>query len=305
MAFIFPFFIVCLAMFIIGIAFNGRVSPERLATDERVGESARPLVMRFIERSQRYRRNGALGGLIAATIIWIALTLNNNSASASISSLAVMSIALSGSVLGALLAEAFRFSRARGPRSASLDVRSPDAYDDKTSGRRETWLWAFSAVAVAASVFLAGPVGVQAVLVFAVVVLSTVRRWGTRRITLRPRAAVSETLVEADDLIRRLAVASGISRPIVTLIALAISAQFGAATPDVVSGAESYVGFASALMSGGLFLAAVWWWWENLTFGLVPADGARSRPGLTLPRMAFVASMPVLAFVVLFLLRAA
>ena len=56
----------------------------------------------------------------------------------------------------------------------------------------------------------------------AVVVLAAVRHWAMHRIALRPRPVVSADVAAADDEVRRMASSAGISRPMITLAALAV-----------------------------------------------------------------------------------
>ncbi|MEO6629715.1 MAG: hypothetical protein ABIP03_14240 [Aquihabitans sp.] len=253
-----------------------------------VGAEGRPavrdvLVARFIDRSQRFRRSGAIVGLVLMATYLIALDASEHNG-IDLNLLVFASIGLAGSIGGSILAESFRVRR-RGPRTASLDVRDPDAYKDRAADRREQVLLVVAVFGVVGAIVtgehLQRALGLGAV----VVVLAAVRRWAVRRIALRPRPVVSADVADADDEVRRLAASAGISRPMVTLGALAISAQWSAIVSGEVEPTRA-IAVASVIAWLGsivLFLTACGWWWTNRSFGLVPAHlqaGAASRSHL-------------------------
>src|SRR4051794_8881432 len=135
------------------------------------------------------------------------------------------SIGLAGSIGGSILAEAFRVRRP-GPRTASLEVRDPADYRDRSADQRERVLLALAAAGVIGSLVTGEHRERVIALGSVVVVLAFVRRWAVRRIALRPRPVVPAELAAADDEVRRMAASAGTSRPMVTLGALAISAQW-------------------------------------------------------------------------------
>ena len=242
------------------------------------------LVGRFIERSQRFRRTGAIVGILLMLSYLIA------SASAGDDGIEFnfdlfASIGLAGSICGSILAEGFRVRR-RGPRIVSLDVRDPDIYRDRTADQRERVLLVLAAAGVVGAV-VTGEHLVRVIAFGAVMVLlSIMRPWVMHRIAVRSRPVVPADVAAADDEVRRMAASSGISRPMVTLGALALSAQWGAVVspgpdPGRAAAIVSVIAWVGSLV---LFLAACWWWWTNRSFGLSPAQlqtagGSRSHLG--------------------------
>lgn len=111
------------------------------------------------------------------------------------------------------------------------------------------------------------------------------RRWTIQRIVVRPRPVVPVEVEAADDEVRRLASSAGISRPMATLGALALSAQWlavvvGADGADLLRSTE-IISVIAWLGSIALFFTACGWWWTNRSFGLTPvslevAGGSRS-----------------------------
>ena len=240
------------------------------------------LVGRFIDRSQRFRRSGAIVGLVLMTASLV-LADAADASGVDLNLLVFASIGLAGSIGGSILAEAFRVRRP-GPRTASLDVRDPADYRDRTADRRERVLLALAAAGVGGALVTGQHLGRVCVLGAVVAVLALVRRWAVRRIALRPRPVVPAELAAADDEVRRMAASAGTSRPMVTLGALAISAQwFAVVSPgtDLARAAEivSVVAWIGSIV---LFLTACGWWWTNRSFGLTPvhleaAGGTRSH----------------------------
>ncbi len=228
------------------------------------------LVGRFIDRSQRFRRSGAIVGLILMSAYLVAADAVGRSG-VELNLLLFASIGLAGSIGGSILAEAFRV-RHPGPRTASLEVRDPAAYRDRSADRRERVLLVLAAAGVVGSAVTGEHLARVIALGIAVVVLAVVRHWAVRRIALRPRPVVPAALAAADDEVRRMATSAGTSRPMVTLGALAISAQWSAVVasgPDLPR-ATQVVSVVAWLGSIALFCAGCIWWWTNRSFGLTP-----------------------------------
>ena len=242
------------------------------------------LVHRFIERSQRFRRGGAIVALLAAMAYLVALESVDRSG-VNLNLLVFASIGLAGSIGGSILAEAFRVRhRRRGPRIASLDVRDPEAYRDRAADLRERVLVALALAGLVGAVITGENRLRVAALGAVVIVLAGLRRWVMHRIALRPRPVVSADVAAADDEVRRLASSAGISRPMVTLGALAVSAQWLAVVSPRTDPTRTVqvVSIVAWIGSIGLFIAACGWWWTNRSFGLVPAHleavgGSRSH----------------------------
>lgn len=256
------------------------------------------LTRRFLDRSQRFRRNGAIAGVVLMLAYAIAsASLGGNDGSLNL--VAMASIGLAGSIVGSILAEAFRVRRP-GPRIASLDVRDPDAYRDRTADRRGQVLLALAAAGVAGALVTGQGLASSLALGSAVIVLALLRRWALHRIALRPRPALPAEVHAADDDVRRLASSAGTSRPMVTLGALLVASQWAgvvsATDPGAVVGVVSLIAGVGSVV---LFVVACRWWWTNRSFGLDPAQlrgvgGTRSHLGWwTLATIGVVVAMIV------------
>lgn len=242
----------------------------------------RPLLVRFIDRSRRFRRAGALAAVLVAAAMTVAVSAERGGGTATgpVDLRAFAAVGLGGSILGSVAAETFRLRRPRGPRIASLAVRDPDAYADPVAGRRARGLLGLSLAGGVASVVLASPAWRSLSVLGATVILLLLRRWALARIALRGRPVLPAHLEAADDRVRELASSVGLSRPIVTLTALLGSMQWAAlaAGPDGDQSTlhEAFSGVA-AVVSWALFGAAAVWWWHNRSFGLrTSGAGARS-----------------------------
>ncbi|MDY7106459.1 MAG: hypothetical protein S0880_35210 [Actinomycetota bacterium] len=261
-----------------GVALTAGRSAAALAAGADPTPAGRQLVERFIERSRRWRRNGALAGILAMiTVAVVAETeLTGRSALAGdmlspLYGFVPLWTPLAGAVLGGVLAEGHRV-RPGGRRVASLEVRDVDDYRDRVAHRRIALVASASAGAALAGAAWGAAVAAS-VAGFAVIGgLVAAQRWTIRWIALRPRPAVSGDLRRADDLVRRLAAAGGVGRPTATLAALVASAQYHAiATSDA---APTDVAGGAQVASLVLLAAAVTWWWSNRDLGLTP-DRAR------------------------------
>lgn len=243
-----------------------------------VPTSSQPLVVRFIERSRRFRTNGAIATLIlaAAGSYLYATETGTGGRAIEIDLVYLAAIGASGALAGSVLAEAFRFGRPRGPRVASLEVRDPQAYDDPVVARREQALLLTTAVAAAVGMLGDGSIPQTAVLMAMIVLLAALRRWGTRRIALRGRPALDTDLTAADDLVRRMAVSAGVGRPVTVLMALVGSLLWGS-----VSQAHGFhdgpvaasVSGAGVVVATASWIVAAVWWFQNRSYGLVRPDG--------------------------------
>lgn len=270
---------------IIGLTFvvvaMSRPAPLALGVDGRPGVGD-VLVRRFIERSQRFRRTGAIV-CIVLMVSYLIASGSTGEDGANLNVLVLASIGLAGSIGGSIVAEGFRVRR-RGPRIASLDVRGPDTYRDRTADQRERVLLVLAAAGVAGALITGDHLERVVALGGVVVVLAVMRRWVMHRIALRPRPVVPVEVEAADDEVRRLASSAGISRPMVTLGALAVSSQWFAVVSSGTDLARSteVVSVIAWLGSTVLFLTACGWWWTNRSFGLTPvhlhaAGGSRSH----------------------------
>lgn len=275
MAMIFVVLVVALliALVVVG-AGGGAAGAARLAAAHPGDHAHAVLVGRFIDRSVRYRRNGGLAGLVVlvAVVIVRAAAVDDGQAGVRFDLLTLASIALAGSIVGSIAAEGFRLRARTGPRVATLDVRSAQDYSDPISDRRELVVAALAAIGIIGSVVV-GESQVRAVLLgLSLAALAVIRRWAIRRIALRPRPPLPDDVRRADDELRRLAASVGVSRPIVTLGALLLAAQWGAVSTAAARGQtgnlESLIAVIAWIGSVGAFLVAVRWWWQNRSFGL-------------------------------------
>lgn len=260
---------------IIGLTFAvARMSrPAPLA----VGATGRPairdvLVRRFIDRSQRYRRNGAIVGIVLMALYLIALD-STGASGFNLNLLVLASIGLAGSIGGSILAEGFRV-RHRGPRIASLDVRDPDDYRDRTADRRERVLLVLAAAGVVGALITGEHLTGVIVLAALVVLLAVMRRWVIHRIALRPRPVMPIEVEAADDEVRKLASSAGTSRPMVTLGALTISLQWIAVVSHGADLSRSTEVTSAIAWLGSIVLAlTAWaWWWTNRSLGVTPVQ---------------------------------
>lgn len=269
------FLIVALA--VVAAVFVAAVDPSATAivASARLTEPSATLVVRFIDRSRRFRRAGVIAALltfVAGLVVWQAEA--KGAEGFTLDLVTLIGIGLTGSTLGSIAAEAFRLRRPRGPRVASLDVREPDAYRDRVAGRLELVVVVATALVVGGAAVSDASIAVALWWAAALVTLAGLRWWATRAITLRPRPVMAVPVQEADDLVRRLAVSAGLGRPIGTLQALVASAACGAVvrgTRGVPGNLVGAVGAASQVLGVIFFLLAIGWWVHNRGFGLRPA----------------------------------
>ncbi|MEZ5168495.1 MAG: hypothetical protein R2695_19210 [Acidimicrobiales bacterium] len=249
----------------IWLVVSARLSVTAMAAHVATSPGTVGLFERYFDRSRRFRTAGAVAGCLVAALTAVILSIENDQSRGSgLDLLVVMSVALAGSVIGSVLAEAFRMRRPRGPRVVSLEVRDPAQYRDPISDRRERVTAALATIA--AGVGLAA--GEPAVVALGLVVWACVatRRWATARIALRARPALPPAVAEADDSIRRLATSSGLGRPMVTLQLLTVCWQL-----RLLAWNHALFGLASS----ATFWVAAMWWWDNRSFGLITSAGLR------------------------------
>lgn len=133
------------------------------------------LVGRFIERSQRFRRTGAIVGIVLMLSYLVALaSMGDDGIEFNFDVLA--SIGLAGSICGSILAEGFRVRRT-GPRIVSLDVRDPDIYRDRTADQRERVLLVLAAAGVIGAVVTGEHLVRVIAFGAAIVMLALLRPW--------------------------------------------------------------------------------------------------------------------------------
>jgi hypothetical protein len=259
----------------------------------------RPLLIRFIDRSRRFRRAGAIASLVLAAGLAVALAAERDGGGVGgrVELAVLASIGLGGSILGSMAAELFRLRHPSGPRVASLSVRDPGSYRDPVVDRRERVLLVLSGVAAALSLVVAAAPVRGVTLLAATFLLVGLRRWVTARVALRGRPVLPAELEAADDRVRSLAISAGLGRPIVTLAALLGSMQWAGLTggSDSAGTMPDLVDIAGVVGSLGLLGAAGVWWWRNRSFGFVPR-GSAAHP---LRRLAWLRFAAVTSGVVL------
>ena len=217
------------------------------------------LIERFVERSRAYRQTGGMVGLC----VMVAVAIVTDGGHGVVYGFpGMLAYALAGSLVGSLAAEAFRFRRTPSSHTASLSVRRSDEYRDTVGDRRLFFVWGCTAIGCVWGALLGSTR--TAVLGGLVLMLACIRWWGARRIVARPRPAVPSALADADDRIRRVAIADGIGRPVAALSALAASAIWG--TIYVGSAADA-VRVIAWWMSVVLSLSAIVWWWHTRHVG--------------------------------------
>ncbi len=216
-----------------------------LATDP----DQRRLLSRWLERARWARFIGGLAGCVA----WILGTNANGD---------LLLLGTGGIAIGAMLAELHHVRRPHGPRTARLDVRTVRFYAMARDTHR---MIAVGIAAVALCV-----VGVVAPRqhtapwfgLAALIALGTARA-AQQRVAGRPRPAVPEKLMRADDLARELAIGRGLARP-GTYFAVAL----------VAHGARTIGPNSLKLFGIGQFVGTVAWlyavvlWWSNRRLGL-------------------------------------
>jgi hypothetical protein len=206
----------------------------------------RALVARWLARARRARNIGGVCGVV----VWLVGTATQGD---------LLLLGVGGVALGAIAAELHHVTRRRGPRTASLDVRTVGGYLEPGARGLMVFAGAVPAVtAVAATVlgrWSSGAWAMSGVLSLSVVALA---QW---RVAHRPRPAVGERLRAADDLVRRLAISHGLAVPGSALsLALASHALFQL---------DSFVaGFAAV----AVWAAALSTWWRSRGLRLDPAE---------------------------------
>lgn len=267
------------------------------------------LVVRFIERSRRYRRGGAWAGILVAVLVSVIAEAEGTPliGSGGVDLAVLFAIGLGGSVAGSVVAEAFRFRPRRGARTASLDVRDLSAYDDPVTTARLVAVGTVAVVTAAVAVVIGAPV--LALWLAPIALLAWLRWWATRRIALRSRPALPPELAAADDMVRLLAASAGLGRPVATLCLLLLHFQLAGladASASIAEGGalEGSVGLSPLTVLavvGSLvsLVLAVRWWWTNRSFGIGAPRARRSTTAVVLQVAAVVAivALPILAVV--------
>lgn len=257
-------------------------APAAVASATGARGAGHAVVARYVERSHRFRRTGTVMGFTLAATGWLVQQIATDPESQTIGLAAVAAVGLVGSLGGTIAAEAFRLRRHPvGPRTASLRPRDDALTADDVTARRERIVGIIALIAIGTAVAAGTALG--AALAAGSLLLLGVRRWAQQRIATRPRPALPPDLVDADQIVRRLAAVHGIGRPATTAATLALSVAFGQI------GRSSGVA-ETGLASLALLVVGAAWWWSDTRYG----ETAR-RPGASVLVGAIVA-VTALAF---------
>lgn len=171
----------------------------------------------------------------------------------------VLLLGSGGIAIGAALAEVHHVRRHRGPRTARLDVRTVGDYLLATDAR---WMIAVAAAGAATAVAGAVHASTRGACWWggAALVVIVLARLIQQRVADRPRPAIPESLVHADDLARELAIGRGLARP-ATYVGLAMVAHGCRALQPELHGMASLAATIATIFA---FVR----WWQNRRLGL-------------------------------------
>jgi hypothetical protein len=172
-------------------------SATAIVTAARLPEPSATLVVRFIDRSRRFRRTGAIAALLAFLAGLVVWTTERDTSGFNIDLVTMVGVGLAGSTLGSIAAEAFRLRTPRGPRVASLDVRDPEAYRDHLADRLEWVILALTTIVIVGGAVTGARVVIALWWGAGLVTLAGLRRWATRAVAVRPRPVVPASVQEA------------------------------------------------------------------------------------------------------------
>jgi hypothetical protein len=220
------------------------------ASDIAAGLAAEPeqrrLLTRWLQRARWTRWIGGFCGVLA----WLLAT--NAKAD-------VLLFGTAGIALGAVAAELHHLRRARGPRTARLEVRTVGDYLMPYDARQMIRVAVVALVLAVAAMWSSHTRSATWWALAAIVVLGLCRlaQW---RVATRARPALSPSLTRADDFVRELAVSRGLARP-ATFLALALIARAGFAMRPSIDVLGTIIGFAAWCYAYTL-------WWHNRRLGL-------------------------------------
>jgi hypothetical protein len=202
------------------------------------------LLERWLTRARWARLVGGFSGVLAS-----ALAVNGQRD--------ILLFGTGGIAVGAMFAEFHHVRRRRGPRTARLDVRRVDDYLLASDRNRMIGV-AVAALAVGTLALALRPAAVWWALA-ALVVLGLARLM-QQRVAGRPRPAVAQKLLRADDLARELAIGRGLARPM-TYFALTLIARAGYSMMTNSHTVGRTIGVVA-------WLYALYLWWNNRRLGL-------------------------------------
>lgn len=224
------------------------IDPEatQLATHLASGADQQRLLSRWMARARRARNIGGLCGLTA----WALGTQFDGD---------VLLFGVGGIAIGAMLAELHYVRPQGGRRRATLDVRALGDY--LTDHDRRLMIGCGIADAGLLVVALAiGEVSTAAWSATAGLVVLGAAHLVQRRVATRPRPALTDSLRQADDLARELAIGRGLAHP-AAFFSIALLAH-GVAT------LEPSVGSGATVVAVLAWCVAGWLWWRNRRLGL-------------------------------------
>jgi len=239
-----------LAVFVLVMLLRHLAGIDHEATDIAAGLATDPeqqrLLARWLQRARWTRWIGGFCGVLA----WLFAT--NARAD-------VLLFGAAGIALGAVAAELHHLRRARGPRTARLEVRTVNDYLMPYDARQMLLVAVVAVVLAIASVWSNHSRSATWWALAAVVVLGLFRlaQW---RVATRARPALSPSLTRADDFVRELAIGRGLARP-ATFLALALVARAGFALRPTIDVLGSVIGIVA-------WCYAVVLWWHNRRLGL-------------------------------------
>jgi hypothetical protein len=239
-----------LAVFVLVVLLRHLAGIDNEATDIAAGLATDPeqqrLLARWLQRARWARWVGGFCGLLA----WMLATNGKGD---------VLVFGTAGIALGAVAAELHHLRRARGPRTARLEVRTVDDYLLPYDAGQMTLVALVALVFGVATVWSTRtrPATWWALAAVAVIALTRLAQW---RVATRARPALSASLTRADDLVRELAIGRGLARP-ATFLSVALLARAGFTLGSTQS------------LFGALFGVVAWCyaytlWWHNRRLGL-------------------------------------
>jgi hypothetical protein len=171
----------------------------------------------------------------------------------------VLLFGTAGIALGAVAAELHHLRRARGPRTARLEVRTVGDYLMPYDAHQMMRIAIIAVVVAVAAVWSATSRGATwwALAALAVEGLCRLAQW---RVATRARPALSPSLTRADDFVRELAIGRGLARP-AAFLALALLARAGFALRPAIGTFGSIMGIVA-------WCYAYMLWWHNRRLGL-------------------------------------
>ena len=215
---------------------------EHLASDA----DQQRLLTRWMVRARRARNIGGICGVI----VWVLGTSLQGD---------LLLCGVGGIALGAMFAELHVVRRHKGPRTATLDVRSVADYLTDRDRNRMLAVAGAALVMVTTAVAVDGS-GVAAWSGLAALFVLGAAHLVQRRVASRPRPAIAASLRHADDLARELAIGRGLAQP-ATYFGLALLARSACAL-------RPEVGDVAALLGVAAWISALVLWWSNRRLGL-------------------------------------